>query len=214
MNADRLTEETPRDAATLAADALIALPDLSSIETTAAGFSGTVYEPVTAADRVALKCAADLAWQTARLVRIVAELAQRVDAIEEPDPRDDALDLIAAALNEPDRVGWDVGIMETIQAIIIGTGRPCVDVVTAWENLNDDTPHAVTLDMCNPDTLDEVLARYPRVTAQHVAPALHHGFPAFRFVGPRADLVAMIRSDWDDGSSDPTDGLNIEPVAP
>ena len=136
VTADSLTEDEPRTLPTLAWDALDVTERAGAI---ARALGAEPLEPTSAAVTGAL------AFQVTRLARQVAELAQRVERLADeldavdgtgpfdpPDPRDDALDQIAAALNEPDPDGWDVGIMDTIQAIIIGTGRPCVDVVDAW----------------------------------------------------------------------------------
>lgn len=110
MHADRLTEEAPRSAADLAAHALDVLEDLDAVAGTDAAGTGTTGPELAAKG-------AKAGWLTQRLARIVAELAQRVDAIEEPgtldpgalneppDPRDDALDQIAAAVGAWTRDG-------------------------------------------------------------------------------------------------------------
>lgn len=59
---------------------------------------------------------------------------------------------------------------------------------------------AVTLDMMNPETVDDVLARHPRVTMTDLVTGPF--LASATFTGPVGALVDMIRSDWDDGSGD------------
>lgn len=108
MDARALTEEHPRTAATIAADALDVCERIQA--------PGGHYHT---------------AWQLARVARQVAELAQLVDVVPaeivdgEPDPRDAALDQIAATLRAADWYGvmYDDDALYEIHAIITGTGR-------------------------------------------------------------------------------------------
>ena len=132
MDSRALTEEHPRTAGQIAADALDVCEEAGNTYSETDG-------PV---------CA--VAWNLSRLARQVAELAQLVDVVpaeivddgphpgpawpedpdaphpfDMPDPRDDALDLIASALRESDWSGvmYDDDALYEIHAIITGTGR-------------------------------------------------------------------------------------------